>query len=106
MLCVSFNSVLLCISVCLSFMERFIASLDKDVQGSPPKIETAFRKMCKDAKKDDNRFVSIFFLLYEMLPMYIHCVKLVHCFVCTSTGGKSKSCELFLFIDSHIRSIC
>jgi len=42
--------------VCVKFLGKFVDSLEKDVKGSPEKIENAFRKFCKTAKKDDNRF--------------------------------------------------
>lgn len=42
--------------VCVSFVTRFIESLDKDTKTSIEKIENAFRKFCKNTKKDDNRF--------------------------------------------------
>jgi len=42
--------------VCVTFMTKFIDSLNAETKGKIPDIETAFRKMCKTAKKDDNRF--------------------------------------------------
>jgi hypothetical protein len=42
--------------VCVTFMDKFINSLDKETMKSQEKIETAFKKMCKKSKKDDNRF--------------------------------------------------
>jgi len=42
--------------VCMRFMTKFIDTLDPAIKSSPPKIETAFRKACKETKKDDNRF--------------------------------------------------
>lgn len=42
--------------VCVKFMTRFIDSLDSDTKASQEKVETAFRKLCKSSKKDDNRF--------------------------------------------------
>lgn len=42
--------------VCVKFVQRFIDSLDSDTSSTPEKVEKAFRKLCKTAKKDDNRF--------------------------------------------------
>lgn len=42
--------------VCVKFLGSFIESLSKDDISTPAKIETAFKKRCKTAKKDDNRF--------------------------------------------------
>lgn len=41
--------------VCVSFMEKFIAGLDDATKSAPVKIENAFRKTCKTAKKSDQR---------------------------------------------------
>ena len=49
---------LMFISVCVTFLGKFIDSLDSETKGSQEKVEAAFRKMCKTAKKDDNRLVS------------------------------------------------
>jgi len=50
-------------AVCVKFLNRFIESLDEGTKSTPLKIEDAFRKFCKTAKGDDNRFVS-FISLY------------------------------------------
>lgn len=42
--------------VCVKFLSGFIDTLESDVKSTPAKIETAFRKLCKTSKKDDNRF--------------------------------------------------
>lgn len=42
--------------VCVKFLNRFIESLDESTKSTPVKIEDAFRKFCKTAKGDDNRF--------------------------------------------------
>lgn len=42
--------------VCVKFLSKFIDTLDDATKSNPGKIETEFRKMCKSAKKDDNRF--------------------------------------------------
>lgn len=49
------------IAVCVKFLNRFIESLDESTKSTPAKIEDAFRKFCKTAKGDDNRFVSFIF---------------------------------------------
>ena len=41
--------------VCVKFLSKFIDSLDSDTKSTPAKVEEAFRKTCKTAKKDDNR---------------------------------------------------
>ena len=51
--CVSF------LAVCVGFLTKFVDELDSDTKSDPKKIEKAFRKKCKNTKKDDNRFVSI-----------------------------------------------
>jgi len=50
------------VAVCVKFLNRFIESLDESTKSTPLKIEDAFRKFCKTAKGDDNRFVSLSFL--------------------------------------------
>lgn len=42
--------------VCVNFLRRFMETLDAETKKEPPKIEDAFRKFCKNTKKDDNRF--------------------------------------------------
>jgi len=42
--------------VCVKVMERFANSLESDVKSSHAKIETAFKKFCKDLKGKENRF--------------------------------------------------
>lgn len=42
--------------VCVKFIQRFIENLDSDAKSSPANVEVAFKKVCKTAKKDDNRF--------------------------------------------------
>jgi len=42
--------------VCVKFLTRFINGLDEKEKSSPENVETAFKKVCKTAKKDDNRF--------------------------------------------------
>lgn len=42
--------------VCVKFIGQFIDSLDESTKSKPEKIEDAFRKFCKNTKKDDNRF--------------------------------------------------
>jgi len=46
------------VAVCVKFVTKFIESLDESTKSSPVKVEDAFRKFCKTAKGDDNRFVS------------------------------------------------
>ena len=45
------------VAVCVKFIGKFIESLDDTTKATPAKIETAFRKFCKNTKGDDNRFV-------------------------------------------------
>ena len=52
------------VAVCVKFLSRFIDSLDDSTKSTPEKIENAFRKFCKTAKGDDNRFVSLIFTVY------------------------------------------
>lgn len=42
--------------VCVSVMERFRATLSSDDSSKPAKIESAFKKFCKDLKTKENRF--------------------------------------------------
>ena len=46
------------VAVCVKFVTKFIESLDESTKSTPVKVEDAFRKFCKTAKGDDNRFVS------------------------------------------------
>ena len=55
--------------MCVTFLGKFIESLDKDTKSSQEKVETAFKKFCKGAKKDDNRFVSLNFKNLSLLPL-------------------------------------
>jgi len=41
--------------VCVSFVSKFISTLDDATKSKPAAIEKAFRKTCKTAKKADNR---------------------------------------------------
>jgi len=50
--------VFIYVAVCVKFLNKFIESLDESTKSTPLKIEEAFRKFCKTAKRDDNRFVS------------------------------------------------
>jgi len=56
-------NTLLCVhfAVCVKFLNRFIESLDESTKSAPPQVEDAFRKFCKSAKGDDNRFVRFSF---------------------------------------------
>lgn len=45
-------------SVCVKFIQKFIDGLDSDAKSTPENVEKAFKKVCKTAKKDDNRLVS------------------------------------------------
>jgi len=58
--------IILClhVAVCVKFLNRFMESLDDSTKSAPVKIENAFRKFCKTAKGDDNRFVSLMFAVY------------------------------------------
>jgi len=42
--------------VCVKVIERFSSSLEKDVKSNHVKIETEFKKFCKDLKGKENRF--------------------------------------------------
>jgi len=67
------------VAVCVKFLNRFIESLDEATKSTPAKIEDAFRKFCKNAKRDDNRFVSLIFLSYTNNKCYIHLVMSMRC---------------------------
>ena len=47
------------VSVCVKFIGKFIDTLEDATKSQPSDIEDAFRKYCKNTKKDDNRFVSV-----------------------------------------------
>jgi hypothetical protein len=42
--------------VCVKFLRKFAASLDGSKSSDPKYVEKEFKKTCKTAKKDDNRF--------------------------------------------------
>jgi hypothetical protein len=42
--------------VCISVLDKFRATLSKQEETVPAKIETAFKKYCKDLKLKENRF--------------------------------------------------
>jgi len=44
--------------VCISVVDRFRQTLQKDEEGDKTKIETKFKDFCKDLKLKENRFVS------------------------------------------------
>lgn len=48
--------------VCVSVLNRFRETLDKEEATKPEKIEKKFKEYCKDLKLRENRFVSLDFV--------------------------------------------
>lgn len=59
------------ITVCVGVMNKLISKLGSDEKQSTDIIENRFREFCLEAKKAENRFVSIRFESYFIFSFFL-----------------------------------